>query len=916
MIGQSISHYKILEKLGEGGMGVVYKAQDTTLDRLVALKFLPEELSKSTSDSARFLQEAKAAAALNHPSICTIHGIEEVETDHPSTGSTSLTGTPLGVKKQFIVMEFVDGQTLGEKSKSQIPNLKTAIDIAIQIADGLAAAHEKGITHRDIKPDNIMIRKDGIAQIMDFGLAKLRGVSNLTQRGSTVGTARYMSPEQVQGMDIDHRSDIFSFGVLLYELFSGQLPFRGVHETALMYEIVNVDPEPMTTVKTDLPPDLDAIVLECLAKEKTDRFQSAAEISKELRRFKRESSRQMVSRVTRARTIPPSSAVSGASAAGVPADTLKTTIPWLISGVLLLAAIVGFWSPWRSAPPSPPVVRFSLDNPDGNEVDVLLHPGIDIARDGSRIIQSAGNGFFVRDLKTLEFQKLDAVKFGRHPIFTPDGETVLYFEGESQLMKASVSGGAPVVLNPMTTVSVGRRGLVWTSRNTILTSFARGGLLEMPAAGGDFKEITFLDSSAGERTHRWAQELPNGKAVIFTVGTEDSPDYYESATIQAHVFGSGERKMLVRGASSARYSPTGHLLYTRSGVLYAIRFDQDALETSGEPVQMLQGLAGDQATGAMQYALSDNGTLIYVPGVAGNANYNLFSVNKEGVHARIPTPDLPFQYPNISPDGKKVAVAVGSQRESDIYVYDLIENTMTKFTFGGLNITPKWSPDGKQIAYSRRVRGDTTDVMIKRADGVGGERIVWSHAGDYSSVNDWSPDGRTLLLDLGDGYTGPGGLFQLDLNNPSRLIPFEHTRQHEEHASYSPDMKYIAFSSNRSGVRQVYVRSTETEGGFWQISREIGFSPRWSPDGRKLYFLGPPSLLSVSVLPGTTFRHTQPAIEIELVDWARLDVSDFMYDVLPDGSGFMSISANDRSMKKKVVVVMNWFEELKKAFGE
>src|SRR3989339_31857 len=454
MIGSTISHYEILEKLGEGGMGIVYKAQDTKLNRTVALKFLPEHISASEKDAARFMQEAQAAASLNHPNICTIHGIEQ------SDG------------KNFIVMEFVDGQMLQEKKSSL--SMKQALDIAIQIADGLAAAHEKGITHRDIKPDNIMIRKDGIAQIMDFGLAKLRGVSNLTQRGSTVGTARYMSPEQVQGMDIDHRSDIFSFGVLLYELFSGQLPFRGVHETALMYEIVNVDPEPMTTVKTDLPPDLDAIVLECLAKEKTDRFQSAAEISKELRRFKRESSRQMVSRVTRARTIPPSSAVSGASAAGVPADTLKTTIPWLISGVLFLAAIVGLWSPWRSAPPSPPVVRFSLDNPDGNEVDVLLHPGIDIARDGSRIIQSAGNGFFVRDLKTLEFRKLDAVRFGRHPIFTPDGEAIMYFEGESQLMKASVSGGAPVVLNPMTTVSVGRRGLVWTSRNTILTSFARG----------------------------------------------------------------------------------------------------------------------------------------------------------------------------------------------------------------------------------------------------------------------------------------------------------------------------------------------------------------------------------------------------------------------------------------------------------
>ncbi|MEX1276629.1 MAG: protein kinase [Bacteroidota bacterium] len=271
MIGSTISHYKVLEKLGEGGMGVVYKAQDTKLDRLVALKFLPEELSKSTSDSARFLQEAKAAAALNHPSICTIHGIEE------SDGH------------QFIVMEFVDGQTLGEKSKSQIPNLKTAIDIAIQIADGLAAAHEKGITHRDIKPDNIMIRKDGIAQIMDFGLAKLRGVSNLTQRGSTVGTTAYMSPEQVQGEEADHRTDIFALGVVMYELLSGQLPFKGAHEAAVMYEIINVDPQSLRAAKPKIEPDLEHIVMKCLDKDRENRYQSVREVAVDLKRFKRDS---------------------------------------------------------------------------------------------------------------------------------------------------------------------------------------------------------------------------------------------------------------------------------------------------------------------------------------------------------------------------------------------------------------------------------------------------------------------------------------------------------------------------------------------------------------------------------------------------------------------------------------------------
>src|SRR3989338_536650 len=281
MIGSTISHYKILDKLGEGGMGIVYKAQDTRLDRLVALKFLPDHVAVGSAELERFVQEAKAAAGLSHPNICTIYGIEEAE------------------KKHFIVMEFVDGQMLQEKKAAL--SMKQALDIGIQIADGLAAAHEKGIVHRDIKPENIMIRKDGRVQIMDFGLAKLRGASRLTKEGSTVGTAGYMSPGQNQGLEADHRKDIFSLGVLLYEMLTGQSPFKGVHETAIAYEIVNVDPPPMATVKPDLDPEIDAIILDCLAKDPADRYQSAAELARNLRRFKRESSRSRVTRTIAAR---------------------------------------------------------------------------------------------------------------------------------------------------------------------------------------------------------------------------------------------------------------------------------------------------------------------------------------------------------------------------------------------------------------------------------------------------------------------------------------------------------------------------------------------------------------------------------------------------------------------------------------
>ena len=875
-------------------MGVVYKAQDTVLDRLVALKFLPEELSKSSADSARFLQEAKAAAALNHPSICTIHGIEAFE------------------GRQFIVMEFVDGQTLSDKQGSVTP--KQAIDIAIQIADGLAAAHEKGITHRDIKPDNIMIRKDGITQIMDFGLAKLRGVSNLTQQGSTVGTARYMSPEQVQGAEFDHRSDIFSLGVLLYELFSGQLPFKGVHETALMYEIVNVDPQPISEVKPGFAAELDAIVLECLAKDPADRFQSAAEISKDLRRFKRESSRQMASRVTRARTPLASLSPTAEHRENEPARPNRhSTLPWILSGVLVLMVATALWSPWKSSTP-PRVVRFTLDVPQDRQIDVLIHPGINITPDGGRIVYVTQAGFLLHDLNSLDPRKIDGTQIGRYPVFSPDGTSIFFFEAEQQLQKIGLNGGVPLLVSQLDGVESSRRGLAWTPFNSIFVSAARGGLKEIPFDGGAIRNVTLLDTTRHERTHRWPQVLPNGKAVIFTVGTDESPDYYESATIQAFEFSSKKRTLLVKGASSARYSPTGHLLYTRSGDLYAVPFDQDALAITGNSVRMIQGLAGDPTTGAMHYALSDNGTLVYVPGNAGNVRTTLVRFKPDGSQQTLPAPEQPYLVPKVSPDGKRIAAAIGSISESDIFIYDIAENTLSKFTFGGLNTTPCWSPDGKTIAYSRRNRGDTTDIVLKRADGTGADHVLWSYAGDYATVTNWSADGSSLLLDLGDGSSGTAGLFSLNVNHPTSVTVVEQTPFIQAQGNYSPDMKYIAFSSNRTGTPQIYVRSTDAQGGYWQVSTDKGVAPRWSRDGKTLYYSSNSSLVSVTIIPGSTFRHTQPRTVIASFHPGNIDPTFFPFDLFPDGSGFLTVSPPNEGGKKKVVVVLNWFEELKKAF--
>lgn len=480
MIGSTVSHFKILEKLGEGGMGVVYKAQDTKLDRLVALKFLPPHMSASEQDKARFIQEAKAASAMNHANICTIYSIDEHE--DPSSA-----GAPAD-KQLFIAMEFVDGVTLREKIGTI--SSKQAIDIGIQLADGLSAAHEKGIVHRDVKPENIMVRKDGICQIMDFGLAKLRGrqskVSRLTKEGSTIGTAGYMSPEQVQGQEIDHRSDIFSLGVVLYEMFTGELPFKGVHETALLYEIVNVDAVPMSAVKPEMDTSLDAIVLECLAKEPGERYQSVAEVAKELRRFKRESNRQRVSKVTNTR-----GAYSLSTAPTPGTDTVQAHVPggpgfnlvWIIISFVCLAAAGAFAYLYFRMPAnaeSPIVFTISRPEKGGFESPVPA-----ISPDGRTIAyvahDSAGTTLlWVRSMGSIVPRPLEGTEGASFPFWSPDSRFIAFF-APGKLKKAAIAGGSPQTICD----APNGRGGSWNQDGTIVFALDyNAGLSQVRASGG------------------------------------------------------------------------------------------------------------------------------------------------------------------------------------------------------------------------------------------------------------------------------------------------------------------------------------------------------------------------------------------------------------------------------------------------
>jgi serine/threonine-protein kinase len=889
MIGSVISHYKILEKLGEGGMGVVYKAQDTTLNRAVALKFLPPHMSASDQDKARFMQEAQAAAALNHPNICTIYGIE----DHEG--------------QMFIAMELVEGQTLHERGMNT--PLKQAIEIGIQLADGLAAAHEKGIVHRDIKPENIMLQKDGRVRIMDFGLAKLKSASRLTKAGSTVGTTGYMSPEQVQGLDSDHRSDIFSLGVILYEMFAGQSPFKGMHETAINYEIVNVDPEPISVVKPEIAPELDAIVLECLEKELNERAQSAKQVAIDLKRFKRESSRSRVSRISSARPLSRSEQSSGTGRIEIP---MWKNIVWpFVATVSTIALVIVLWSPWKHETVAHVVTRAVVTLPKDQLLNTTSYVAVTISPDGALLVYKANGKLHLRNMNSFDSTPIPGTEDASGPFFSPDGKWIGFFS-TGKLRKIPVSGGASTVLEAATD----NRGATWGKEGDIVfVPQSNTGLMHIREGGGGARELTKVDTTKNERTHRWPFFLPDGKTVIYTVGTMDSPDFYDDAVIEAVNIETGVRKVIMKGGCSAQYASAGFLVYWRSSSLFAVSFDYKKLEIMGTSFPVLENVNGDPATGMAAYFISQNGTLAYIPGNAGLANQSLSKLDLHGVVTPFEAPLQSYMEPRISPDGSRIATSIQYGKDADIWVYDIPRKSLSKLTFGGVNRTPAWSPDGKRIAYYA-YDGGKQSLIVRQADGSGEPEILNSGFGRMY-IDSWSRDGSVMIFDISGAtrkVASPAGaisdLFMMSLTGDRTPKPFLETQFDEWQASLSPDGKWIAYSSNESGTYQVYIRQFPQGGGKWVVSTGEGYGPHWAPDGKTLYYYTPGKLLSVPIQIAPSLVVGKPQVIVNGYQQKSVD-SGLMYDISPDGQWFVvAQSKDDESNFRQIHLIINWFDEI------
>jgi eukaryotic-like serine/threonine-protein kinase len=731
MIGQTVSHYQILEKLGEGGMGVVYKARDAKLDRLVALKFLPEHVAESPGDLERFIQEARAAAGLSHPNICTIHGIEEHE------------------GKSFIVMEFVDGQTLQEKKSSL--STKQALDIGVQIAEGLAAAHEKGIVHRDIKPENIMIRKDGRVQVMDFGLAKLRGVSRLTKEGSTVGTAGYMSPEQVQGHEADHRSDIFSLGVLLYEMLTGQPPFKGVHETAIAYEIVNVDSPPMSSVKPDILPELDAIVLQCLEKDPNERIQAAKQVAVDLRRHTRESVGKRAVGVSGSRRTSVSLLPSADRGGGSERTRSHREILLLSGGtVALLLAVVFAFLYFSESKAELSVIRSYIHPPDGTvfATQVGLNPGghLAIAPDGRSLVFAAADTLgqvrlWVRQLRWLEAWPLEGTEGGTYPFWSPDGRSIAFF-ADGKLKRVNLAGGPPSVLCD----APAGRGGSWNAGGTIVFAPQWGSpLYAVSAEGGTPRSVTMLDTTSLDRNHRWPHFLPDGNRFLYVYQQDPGGTDIEPNGAYAGLLDGSIDKFLTRTSSQVVYA-SGYLIFVREGILLAQAFDTEKLELQGEAIALAEWIQGNVMFSRSAFDVSPAGVLVYQVGDQPSGQ-QLFLFDRHGNRVTsVGTPSL-FISAQFSPDGKKIAYdPFDSQAKNrDIWILDIERSSRRRLTFDeSTELGPIWSPDGEQIAFHSG-RRDTNHLCLIGTAGSGKVESFWQ-SGSSIQPDVWSADGKWMTV--------------------------------------------------------------------------------------------------------------------------------------------------------------------------
>ncbi|HEX7796832.1 MAG TPA: protein kinase [Vicinamibacterales bacterium] len=906
LTNEMLGPYRVLQKLGEGGMGEVYRAKDTRLGRDVAVKVLSAHLSSDAGAKGRFEREAKAASSLNHPNICAVYDVGTQDDVH------------------FLVMELVEGETLAARIERGPLQTSEILTIGTQIADALDKAHRKGLVHRDLKPANVILTKMG-AKLLDFGLAKAVAAgadtpdvpatmlptmtkAMVTQHGAIVGTVHYMAPEQLEGRDVDARADLWALGATLYEMATGVRAFEGTSTATLISSILRDEPRPVTELRPLAPAAFGRVVAQCLAKDRDDRWQSAGDLKRELTWLASGSGSQ----------VPPAAA---ASAASVSPSTNPPAVSsrgrralYALMGALIVALAatsVLLWQTTRTRDGE--VLRFDVDALPDTALEIETRPALSISPDGRTIAFTAVRGgtarLYVRRRDETQARLLAGTEGASDPVFSPDSRW-LAFVAAGELKKVSLDG--PVISLAKVTDP---RGAAWIDASTLVFSpHADNGLFKISASGGTPEPLTTLDQARGERTHRWPTVIPGGKAILFTVGTLASPDDYDLSPIDALVLGTGERKSVFTGASFARYAPTGHLLLARAASLSAVKFDPDRLVVSGETVPVVQGIATDTTTGATHFAVANNGTLIYLAGGTTTNDRRVFWAGTSG--APQPLANLPaavYNDPKISPDGRKAALLVGPSGSGDVWVYDFERSTSTRLTFEGTDETPTWSADSRFVYFGSVTAPTKTTFYRKPADGSQDAERVAELPGVRAFLQQVSPRGDSLLFDYYD-VARAGGQSEIAriLVGTGRLEKIVATPANETSAVISPDGRWLAYVSDASGPNEIFVRDV-SGGGRWQVSSAGGEEPRWSASGHELYFRRGTQLLAVSVEAGAQFHPGEPRVVVEGIYNLRSG-SLMSYDVDPTRERFLMIrpaNSSEISPMTSLRVVLNWFTDLR-----
>ena len=889
MIGQTLSHYKIIEKLGAGGQGEVYLAEDSRLDRKVALKILPQHLSDRADLRERFEREARAVSSLNHPHICTLYDIGEQDGIH------------------YLVMEHLEGDTLAARLEKGALPLEQTLQYAIQIADALDKAHRQGVVHRDLKPGNIMLTKGG-AKLLDFGLAKLQAKetptnlsalpteqANLTAEGTILGTLQYMAPEQLEAKEADARTDIFAFGAVVYEMATGKKAFEGGSQASLISAIMKDDPPAMAELQPMTPSVLDRVIKKCLAKEPDSRWQSASDLHDELG-WIAEGNFTIVNQLANA-SIPP---VRGWRFA------ISLVLAALVVGATIGVIGISTLRPMSSSE-TRPVSRLTIEllphqqlqgtgnrnfalSPDGDHLAYLGN-----AEDGSRYL-------YLRSMGSLEARLVAGTEGAENPFFSPNNQWVGFF-ASGKLKKVSIKGGAPVTICDSPTLW---GGASWGPDDTIIFApTSTIGLLQVPASGGTPQVLTTLDSNKGEISHRWPHFLPGGKAVVFNASSGPS---WSRWPIVVQSLETGERRVLVEEGTDARYSPTGHLVYVRAGTLMAVPFDLERLEVTGEAMPVLEGVR-ITPEGAAQFGFSSLESLVYIPGPVGEPRRRLVWLDRNGEETPLQAPPRSYSRdPRLSPDGQRIAASIAGGKQ-DVWVYDILNQTLTRLTFEDSNQFPVWTPDGKRITF-RATRGGSRNLWWRTADGSGLEEQLTSSENNQSPSS-WSPDGRVLAYNDGDPVTR-GDIWVLSLEGERKAQPFLQTQFRERGGSFSPDGRWLAYDSDESGTYEVYVQPFPGPGRKWQVSTEGGGqSPKWAQNGRELFYASGNKMMAVDIRTQPTFDAGQPRVLFEVSPALRTR-DGFRFDT-HDGQRFLSVRRGELEVPAtKLTIILNWFEELKR----